>query len=225
MPAGLLCLFDIDGTLVEVAEEVAFAQAFQEHCGPAVDLSFSPGLLVSDSAYIHDVLTRSYGRPATAAENAALIARFVAALDALTASGETPVRVVAGAHAFVNALSARAPRAISTGCVEPSARVKLRRAGLDEAFPCGGYSSDERSRADIVRRAIAAAERCYATRFARTVLFGDGPWDLASAREAGIEFVGINQSERGRARLLDAGATHVFADYTDPAAILRVLGQ
>src|SRR5262249_47043796 len=76
MPAPLLCLFDIDGTLLQVAEEVAFAQAFQHHCGPSVDVSFSPGLLVSDSAYIHDVLTRSYGRPATAAERAALIARF-----------------------------------------------------------------------------------------------------------------------------------------------------
>src|SRR5262245_27277282 len=86
MPAPLLCLLDIDGTLLQVAEEVAFAQAFQAHCGPAVDVSFSPGLLVSDSAYIHDVLTRSYGRSATAEENAALIARFVSALDALTAS-------------------------------------------------------------------------------------------------------------------------------------------
>src|SRR4029453_6304160 len=165
--------FDNGGTLLGGGEEVGFAQAFQEHCGPAVDLSFSPGLLVSDSAYIHDVLTRSYGRPATAAENAALIARFVAALDALTASGETPVRVVAGVHAFVNALSARAPRAISTGCVEPSARVKLRRAGLDEAFPCGGYSRDERSRADIVRRAIAAAAQTYPLPLAREALLVD----------------------------------------------------
>jgi phosphoglycolate phosphatase-like HAD superfamily hydrolase len=225
MAARLLCLFDIDGTLVEVAEEVAFAHAFREHCGRDVDLSFSPGLLVSDSAYIHDVLTRSYRRPATAAEISALVDRFVAALDSLTASGTTPVRVVAGAHAFVDALVARAPVALSTGCVESSARLKLRRAGLDRAFPCGGFSSDERSRADIVRRAIAAAEHCYATRFDRTVLFGDGPWDVASAHEAQIDFIGINQAERGRQRLHAAGAAHVFTDFTDGAAILRLLAE
>jgi phosphoglycolate phosphatase-like HAD superfamily hydrolase len=223
MTAPLVCLFDVDGTLVHVAEELAFAQAFREQCGATVDLSFSPGLLVSDTAYIHDVLTRSYGRAAAAAEIDALVARFVAALDALTTSGDAPVRAVAGAHAFLEVLAPHAPVALSTGCVEPSARLKLRRVGLEAAFRCGGFSSAERSRADIVRRAIAAAEQTYATRFERAVLFGDGPWDIESAREAGIAFVGINEHERGRARLRAAGAEHVFADFTDAAAILRVL--
>jgi len=223
--APLLCLFDIDGTLVHVAEELAFAQAFQEQCGPDVDLSFSPGLLVSDTAYVHDVLTRAYGRAAAAAETAALLARFVELLAAHTASGHAPLRIVAGAAPFVDALAARTPLALSTGCVEPSARLKLRRAGLAAAFPCGGFSTGERSRADIVRRAIAAAERWYATRFHRTVLFGDGPWDLSSAREAEIEFIGINEQAHGRARLLDAGATHVFADFADAGAILRLLAD
>ena len=217
----LLCLFDIDGTLVQVTEQLAFAQAFREHCGPQVDLSFTPGLVVSDTAYVHDVLTRAHGRPAAAAEIAALVTRFVELLDAQTASGEVPVRSVAGASAFLETLAARAPLALSTGCVEPSARLKLRRAGLDRAFPCGGFSIGERSRADIVRRAIAAAEQCYATRFERTVLFGDGPWDLSSAHEAGIAFIGVNEHERGRARLREAGAQHVFADFADIAAVLH----
>jgi len=219
----VLCLFDVDGTLVHVAEELAFAQAFREHCGPAVDLSFTPGLLVSDSAYIHDVLGRSYGRLAESAEIDALVARFVTLLAAFTESGQTPVRAIAGAHAFIDALRSRVPVALSTGCVEPSARLKLRRVGLDAAFPCGGFSSTERSRADIVRRAIAAAEQCYATRFDRTVLFGDGTWDLESASDAGIDFIGINEHENGRARLRDGGAEHVFADYSDGGSILALL--
>src|SRR5262245_50859557 len=102
--AGVLCLFDVDGTLVHVAEEVAFAQAFQEQCGPQVDLSFTPGLVVSDTAYIDDVLARAYGRAAAASEIEALVVRFVALLDAFTTSGQTPVRPVAGAAAFVDAL-------------------------------------------------------------------------------------------------------------------------
>jgi phosphoglycolate phosphatase-like HAD superfamily hydrolase len=219
----LLCLFDVDGTLVHVAEDQAFAQAFREHCGPTVDLSFTPGLLVSDSAYIHDVLGRSYGRRAEATEIDALVTRFVALLEAFTESGQTPVRAIAGANAFIDALRPRVPVALSTGCVEPSARLKLRRVGLDHAFPCGGFSSSERCRADIVRRAIAAAEQCYAARFDRTVLFGDGTWDLESASEAGIEFIGINEQESGRARLRDGGATHVFADYSDSARLLALL--
>jgi phosphoglycolate phosphatase len=221
----LLCLFDIDGTLVHVAEELAFAEAFQEQFGPTVDLSFTPGLLVSDTAYVHDVLSRAYGRAAAASEIAALLARFVALLDAHVASGAAPLRTVAGATPFLAALAVRAPLAISTGCVEPSARLKLRHAGLEQTFPCGGFSTGERSRTDIVRRAIAAAERCYATHFDRVVLFGDGPWDPSSAREAEIEFIGINELERGRARLLDAGAAHVFADFADADAIFRLLDR
>ncbi|MND01844.1 hypothetical protein D3C83_209970 [compost metagenome] len=57
------------------------------------------------------------------------------------------------------------------------------------------------------------------------MLFGDGPWDVASAREAGIDFIGINQTERGRGRLHAAGATHVFGDFTEVAAILRLLSE
>ena len=223
MTSALLCLFDVDGTLVHVAEEIAFAQAFREQCGPAVDLSFTPGLVVSDTAYVHDVLTRAYRRPAAEAEIAALVARFVDLLERGAASGEAPVRAVRGATAFVDALGARAALALSTGCVEPSARLKLRLADLERAFPCGGFSTREQSRAEIVRRAIGAAEQCYAMRFERVVLFGDGPWDLTSARDTGIDFIGINEHERGRARLREAGAERVFADFTDVDSILRGL--
>lgn len=222
MAARLLCLFDVDGTLVQVAEELAFAQAFREQCGPAVDLSFTPGLVVSDMAYVRDVLTRSYGRPAAEAEIVALVGRFVDLLQGYAASGDAPVRAVAGANAFVDALGARAALALSTGCVEPSARLKLRLADLERAFPCGGFSTGERSRAEIVRRAIVAAEQCYAARFERVVLFGDGPWDLTSAGAAGIEFIGVNEDARGRARLCEAGAENVFADFTAVDSILRV---
>jgi phosphoglycolate phosphatase-like HAD superfamily hydrolase len=105
--------------------------------------------------------------------------------------------------------------------VEGSARAKLAAAGLATTFPVGGFSHRERSRAEIIERAIAAAARHYRRTFElrRTVYFGDGPWDVAAAREAGIGFVGINELERGRARLRAAGAEHVFADYTDGAAI------
>jgi phosphoglycolate phosphatase-like HAD superfamily hydrolase len=222
---SLLCLFDIDGTLVHVAEELAFARAFREQCGADVDLSFRPGRVVSDSAYIGDVLQRFHGRDPVADEVTMLIARFVELLDALCEAGEAPVRALAGAAPFLDRLAARAALAVSTGCVEPSARWKLRRAGLDRAFPCGGFSHREQSRAEIVRRAIAAAEQCYATRFERVVLFGDGPWDLTSAREAGVGFIGINEHESGRARLRDLGARHVFADYGDAQAILASVAE
>jgi phosphoglycolate phosphatase-like HAD superfamily hydrolase len=97
--------------------------------------------------------------------------------------------------------------------------LKLAKVGLEDVFPCGAFSIGERSRADIVRRAIASAASGYGSRFEAVVLFGDGPWDLVSAVEAGISFVGINEGERGRERLRDAGARWVFADYADAEVI------
>ena len=153
----VLHLFDIDGTLVHVGEEEAFAQAFLEHHGPEIDLSFDVKAPITDMGYVGSVLERHFGRPPADGEVRALLDRFVEILAARTESGELPVRAVAGASTFVPALAARAPVAVSTGCVEGSARLKLARVVLGDVFPCGAFSIGERSRADIVRRAIASA--------------------------------------------------------------------
>ena len=219
-----LHLFDIDGTLVHVAEDLAFADAFLARLGEGVDLTYDLKAPITDMGYVTSVFERHLGKPADQAEVKALLDHFVSLLHQRTHGGELPVRAVAGATDFVTALARGGAIAVSTGCVEGSARLKLVHVGLDAVFRCGGFSIGERSRADVVRRAIAAAESTYARRFERVVLFGDGAWDLDSTREAGIEFIGINESEQGRARLRAAGAEAVFADYTDAAAIHRALG-
>jgi phosphoglycolate phosphatase-like HAD superfamily hydrolase len=214
-----LLLFDIDGTLVHVAEELAFASAFFEHCGAAVDLSFAADMVISDAGYARGVLRRA-GLPHEDTHVDAALARFVDHLRAAIDAAQLTVRPVAGAPAFVSALHGT-PIGVATGCVEGSARVKLAAVGLQTTFPVGGFSQREQSRAEILERAIAAAARHYRREFGRgtTVYFGDGTWDIVAARAAGIGFIGINEHERGRERLRAAGAPHVFADYTDTAAI------
>lgn len=221
----LLLLFDIDGTLLHVAEEVAFVRAFQEIYGEGVDASWPEAVTASDSSFVAAIVERAVGRAATEAEVATVLARFVAHLEETVSTGLTPVRPVAGAKEFVARYATTVPIAIATGCVEPSARVKLRYAALDEHFLCGGYSSRESRRAEIVQRAIAAAERCYGRRFAPAdiISFGDRSWDVEAARELQLQFVGINQSRRGREHLRREGATVVLNDFTDPAAIWNAI--
>ncbi|MBI1815802.1 MAG: HAD family hydrolase [Deltaproteobacteria bacterium] len=220
-----LLLFDIDGTLIHVAEEIAYVQAFRELYGAAIDASWPPNVTASDTSYIGAVIARALGRTATAEEIAHVVTRFVTHLERTIVTGVAPVRRLAGAAEFVAACAQTAPVAIATGCVEPSARVKLRYAELEHLFPCGGFSTSETRRADIVQRAIAVAERHYGRRFApaHIVSFGDGVWDVEAARELGLRFVGINESERGRQRLAAAGAEVVVRDFTDAAAIWRII--
>ncbi|HUI27328.1 MAG TPA: HAD family hydrolase [Candidatus Kryptonia bacterium] len=221
----LLLLFDIDGTLLHVAEEVAFARAFQDLYGDGVDVSWPEAVTASDTSFVAAVIARAVGRTATDAEVAAVLARFVAHLEHTVASGLTPIRPVAGAKEFVAHCATTAPIAIATGCVEPSARVKLRHAQLDEHFPCGGFSVRETRRADIVQRAIAAAEEYYGRRFAPAdvVSFGDRSWDVEAARELGLRFVGVSQSQRGRDRLRRDGAAVVLSDFIDHAEIWNAI--
>jgi len=222
----LLLLFDIDGTLLHVAEEIAFVRAFQDLYGDGVDVSWPEATTASDTSFVAAVIARATGCTATDAQVAEVLARFVAHLEQTVVSGLTPVQAVAGAKEFVMQCAASASVAIATGCVEPSARVKLRHAQLDDHFPCGGFSARETRRAEIVERAIAAAQRHYGRRFAPVdvVSFGDRSWDIEAARELGLRFVGINRSRRGRDQLRRDGATVVLSDFTDPAAIWNAIG-
>jgi len=219
-----LILFDVDGTLVHVAEELAFARALHEHCGGPVDLGFAADMVISDDGYVRGVLRRA-GLTHGDGDVDAALARFVSHLRSALAAAELTVRPVAGASALVEALDGRAALALATGCVEPSARVKLAAVGLDAAFPCGGFSQRERARADIVVRAIAAAAAHYGRTFGSgdIVYVGDGPWDVVAAREAGARFVGVNEHATGRERLLAAGAEVVFEDFRDVAQVTTSL--
>jgi len=220
-----LVLFDIDGTLVHVAEHVAFARALHEHCGGAVDLSFAADMVISDDGYVRGVLRRAGHAHGDAHVDAAL-GRFVEHLRVGIDAAELPARPIAGARALLEVLRRHAAVALATGCVEASARAKLAAAGLDGLFPCGGFSQREQARSDILRRAIASAEAHYGTRFAPTdvVYIGDGVWDVVAAREIGVGFVGINEQADGRERLRAAGAQSVFEDLRDVDAVRRALG-
>jgi phosphoglycolate phosphatase-like HAD superfamily hydrolase len=222
-----LVLFDIDGTLLHVAEEIAFVRAFHELYGDGVDASWPEQATASDCGYIRVVLSRTLRRPATDAEVDQLAARFVAHLEETVTSGIAPVRPVRGAAEFVAACAAGAPIGIATGCIEPSARLKLRHAQLDHHFPCGGYSLRETRRAEIVARAITAAERYYGRRFApeRVVSIGDGVWDVEVARELGLRFIGINERSRGRERLRQAGAEVVLDDFAAEAKLWEIVAR
>ena len=105
---------------------------------------------------------------------------------------------------------------IITGAWSDSARLKLRAANFPELLlvSCDVFIS----RPEIVRCAISQFAPMPA------VLFGDGTWDYAAAREAGIGFIGIGSGEPA-ARLRAAGARDVFPDYRDCDLIFQAMQQ
>jgi phosphoglycolate phosphatase-like HAD superfamily hydrolase len=99
--------------------------------------------------------------------------------------------------------------AIATGGWEHTARFKLRAAGLG-GFELPLATSDQaETRTGIMRHALSLLPTA---RGAPTVYIGDGPWDVAAARELGWSFIGIAAGSRAR-DLVAAGAERVHADF------------
>jgi phosphoglycolate phosphatase len=192
----VLCLFDIDGTLLLKAT-AAHAQAVIEAMGTVYGLTERP-----------DGSLQAAGR--TDIE----IARQLALLGGVSAErfddGRDDFRVAASevyarlcpadlsahvAPGIVEVLEALAARdgvrlAVLTGNLEPIARLKLARAGLGHYFESGqgGFGSDHEDRTEL-----PAIARARAGGYPRrdTVIIGDTPRDIACARADGLRCIAV----------------------------------
>lgn len=135
-----------------------------------------------------------------------------------------------GAHEAVDALTGvdGVHQGIVTGNMRRTALLKLRICGFD-GLPdpaLGSYGDDHLDRAHMVRDAIATARSLsVAVRPARTVIIGDTVRDMRGALDVGARCVGVATGHVDERQLLDAGAHAVLPDLTDPAALLRALGD
>jgi phosphoglycolate phosphatase len=192
----VLCLFDIDGTLLLKAT-AAHAQAVIEAMGTVYGLTERP-----------DGSLQAAGR--TDIE----IARQLALLGGVSAErfddGRDDFRVAASeayarlcpadlsahvAPGIVEVLEALAARdgvrlAVLPGNIEPIARLKLARAGLGHYFESGqgGFGSDHEDRTEL-----PAIARARAGGYPRrdTVIIGDTPRDIACARADGLRCIAV----------------------------------
>jgi phosphoglycolate phosphatase-like HAD superfamily hydrolase len=168
---------------------------------------------------------RSRSRVATSATTSlpSFAVAFLARLErALTANpcAETP-----GAGALLERVRStpEVVACIATGGWERSARRKLAAAGIDVSGLAFASCNDARNRRDIVRTAtrracaLAGGEEPSAY-----VSVGDGVWDVVTARQLGMAFIGVARGEQA-VRLRDLGAAVVIEDFTDTDAFLAAV--
>lgn len=111
--------------------------------------------------------------------------------------------------------------ALLTGNLQPIARMKLRRAGIERCFAHGqgAFGSDSEDRTDLPAVARRRAEReGVAHPRERTVVIGDTPRDVACAQADEVRCVGVTTGRFGRDAL--AGADVVVPDARAAAAVL-----
>lgn len=224
----LVLLFDIDGTLISTggAGRRSMERAFAATYGRAdacAGISFGG---MTDRAILRAGLA-ALGEPPVPAAIDALLTAYLAALEDEIARSDC--RLHAGIEGALTAAHghARAAVGLGTGNVREGARVKLRKVGIYERFTFGGFGCDHEDRGELIRMGAERGARALGVlrEECRVVVIGDTPKDVAAAKVIGAESIAVATGSFSLAELTAAGATHVFRDLTDPAAIPAMLGE
>lgn len=190
----LLLLFDIDGTLLQMASR-EHAQALRGACSLVHDVNLdavkAPSLAGRTDGEIARLLLLQAGvAPELIDEHAQDVRDECCRLYAEYCPADLSDKLVPGMPELLTWLSGRddAKLSLVTGNFEPVARLKLKHAGIGHWFEPGqgGFGSDSEDRTmlpPIARRragAVAGLESSWPRQ--QTVVIGDTPRDIACAR-------------------------------------------
>ncbi|HEY3143799.1 MAG TPA: haloacid dehalogenase-like hydrolase [Acidimicrobiales bacterium] len=224
--APALILWDIDQTLIQgngIGREI-YAAGFQALTGRALEVM--PDLAGrTEYAIVEDVLAFN-GEPESSRE--AFYVELERATEKLGERMREIGRALPGAREALAALAAELlVQSVATGNIRPIAEAKLTAFGLSEHLDVavGGYGSDDRVRATLVRRARERATAKYDCEFAssRVVVVGDTPHDVRAAQDNGAWSIGVATGGSSVAVLADAGADVVLSSLADTSAVVDVV--
>mgnify|MGYP006079128913 CR=1 FL=1 len=214
-----LIVFDIDGTLTETnsLDSDCFSGAIESVLGISdFDRTWSHYKHVTDNGVIEEIVQTHFGRAATAGELGAIEANFVYRLERFD---DSCFRQVKGAGDFLERLKALndIELALATGGWESSARLKLKRAGIDITGVPLASSSDSCERVDIMKIAVdRVKEKMGDTEFEEILYFGDAVWDVKATGILDWRLIGIGQDYE---KLVEMGVSDSYLDYSDTAGV------
>ncbi|MFC5047548.1 HAD family hydrolase [Aquimarina hainanensis] len=202
-----LFVFDIDGTLTDSVPMylMAVTNAMYALGIKEIDTDYNAYKHHSDSYALRFNYERNFEIPYTKE----ILTLFEKALieEMKTFS---PVTEIKGAGRFIDFLkTAKIPFCFATGSLPKPALLKMKQSGIwcDEAVLA--TSKTHEARTGFVAEAIEKAKKYYATSgFSKIISVGDGVWDLKTAKEMSLDFVGIGS--KNKKELIKLGAQHYF---------------
>ncbi len=197
-------IFDVDGTLLTTggAGAVAWDKAFQEVLGKSVDIATVTESGMTDHDVAFAALRTVLDREPTQQDVDELTPVYVRELPEAGARSRN-YRVEPGIVDLLERLTADGlPLGITTGNIEPAAKIKLERGNLNRFFAFGGYGSDSTDRTELTLHAIkrgivACATGNYPNGKPQVlskddfIAIGDTPRDVTAAHEAGIRVISV----------------------------------
>ncbi|TGL58795.1 HAD family hydrolase [Leptospira sarikeiensis] len=220
---SVLVVFDIDGTLTDTVS--LHRKAFHE-----VLVSFGlPGLSPEVKEYKHHTDSNIFKEIYTSfrADWTEEISKKFEKELALNIKDkfQNGISEISGAKFFLERLRSEGiPFAYATGSFYEPAFLKLKDCGLPLDVPLATASSFY-ERESIVQSAIEESSKKYSKQFSKTICFGDGIWDSKTAKNLGLEFIGITEDPNLLSEWKDQNILHVFRDYSDEFLILSAVSS
>ena len=188
-------LFDVDGTLLTTggAGASAWSQACSQIYGSPVDIEKITESGMTDNAVAKAALRSVLGRDPKPNEVDDLTDAYLTYLPDSVASSDH-YRLSPGVVGLLDRLSSEGlVLGLTTGNVEPAARIKLERGDLNRFFAFGGFGSDSDQRADLTRSAMERGIQRSNGELARDdfIAVGDTPLDVLAAHGIGIRIAGV----------------------------------
>ncbi|MEM6718503.1 MAG: HAD family hydrolase [Bacteroidota bacterium] len=209
-PKENLLVFDIDGTLLnsENIHQTGFVNALHSIGVEHVNDDWESYEHLTDSF----IAKKNYESDVNRGFSEYMLQRLEAAF--LKEIQECQVTEIVGAKNFLQHIIFETNYAVcfATGSLLLPAEFKLNRAGIEYNSSLLEASNQYFTREEIVKSAIAKAKNHFrATNFQRIISLGDGIWDVKTARNLGIEFIGIGTENQDK--LKAAGVKHHFSDF------------
>ena len=219
-----LIVFDIDGTLTDTKylHYAAYTGAFADLGFSSFDDDFGGYKHYTDSGIFSEAYYNEFGKEPSQQE----IDKFA---DSHLAHFKEVLKIskiteIEGAQSFVDLLQeSKWAHCFATGSFLRPARIKLEEAGFGFSEKVLASASEHISRKDIVLAAIEKAKKFYNQDFEQIIAFGDGIWDLLTARELGLELIAIGDDADSLA-LKERGAK-LFKNFIEKEKILAYINK
>lgn len=225
-----LAIFDIDGTLTKTdgVDDLSIVKAFfDSHQIADIDTDWTKYKYVTDSGIALEIFTKSLGREPNEKDYSVLKDCFIKNLSEFASKDKSLFAEIPNAKLMLENLKAEIDWAIAlaTGCYFDSAKLKLKQANINiEDYP-NATADDAVSREEILQIAIEKSLKHYRQKeFEKVVSVGDGVWDVKTAKNLGLNFIGIGSGEHAE-KLRKEGAEFIIEDFRDYEIFIKYLNK
>jgi len=207
-------LFDIDGTLLTTggAGAAAWSKAFVEVHGVPVDIERTTESGMTDSEVAAVSLRSILSREPDTDDIEEVREVYLENLPDAVARSQR-YRLSPGIVKCLERLSAAGYLlGLTTGNIEPAARIKLERGDLNRFFSFGGFGSDSNVRSELTLRGVERGIEASRGQFSIDdfISVGDTPRDVEAGHAIGIRVVGVATGHFPANELESAGADWVL---------------